>query len=151
MDEPTTALARRWRAARGFGWIGGMLTTCYGRVREETSIKWRSEGVIRRLVVDDPDAELYSDFDGHKDSVPVPADALPDLDDPLTRMAALLMARKAWGDPLLYVETFVWDDGPRFRFRSWARPFAGLAGFSSFFTTEIEALIAALEAAPETP
>ena len=122
MDEPTTALARRWRDARGFRWYRGMsFTSKLGR------------GTIT-------DMSLFVANYAHHITT------LPDLDDPLTRMAALLMTRAAWGRPDLWIRASR-------RGESWAPDCVGTpdALLSISAPTEIEALIAALESAPETP
>lgn len=70
-------------------------------------------------------------------------DDVPDLSDPVTVQALLLLAREAWGDPGLTVGEFI-AGGWRI-----ARGQAG--GWALFLTadTEVEALCAAIHAAAE--
>lgn len=120
MDEANTALARRWRAARGFCWCRGMsFTSKLGR------------GTIT-------DMALFTANYAHH------VTTLPDLGDSLTRMAALLMFRAAYADDGAYVardgdEWVAWaeiDGIPNVRDGVGVGP------------TELEATIAAILAAP---
>ena len=83
----------------------------------------------------------------------VPANALPDITDPLTAAGALLVARAAWGDPdLCPVHLWVTASDPASPPDYWlvsvsrGRDF-GARDFTA--ATELEALVAAILAAPE--
>ena len=138
-------------------WYAGMLTTRHGRVLRIETHRYDDGAVFTALFVpflcDDADEMAIPDDD-----------AIPDTDDPLTAAAFLLMAQEAWGEtahlvrfpthtqpaPGQDLEPALWwalavglasvpllvyrDDGTRHY----------LAG-----PTRIEALIAAILAAPE--
>lgn len=73
-----------------------------------------------------------------------PHDALPDLTDPATRGCLLALVRQAWGDPhasAWYDDEF-WQSGNRW---SWFAKKQTCVDYD----TEAEALVAALEAAPQ--
>jgi hypothetical protein len=121
MNEEEAAIARRWRNARGFVWMRGMsFTSKLGR------------GTIT-------DVSLFAANYGHHDTT------LPDITDKLTRAAALLMFRAAYADDGAYVMR----DGDEWV--AWAEidGIPGVRDGVGMGPTEIEALIHALEAAPE--
>jgi len=109
---------------------------------------------------------VHGDGDAHDPYVDrlasdVPPDRLPDFSDPCTVGGLLSLVREAWGIPGLSVRCrggagagrgvgwWVWEDGPRAN-----RPFncvilgSPLDPFSAMGSSEAEALVAALEAAP---
>ncbi len=123
MNAEEEALARRWRAARRFGWMRGMsFTSKLGR------------GTVT-------DVSLFvANYCHH-------ITTLPDITDKLTRAAALLMFRAAYADDGAYVMR----DGDEWV--AWAVTDSLIGGRDGvgMGPTELEALIAALEAAPEKP
>lgn len=137
MNSTDTKIASALAVCPRFRWLSGMLTTRYGRVEEQVSIGLRNGDVRREPTVRDPD-----DFDGI-DRIPVPENALPDLDDPVTTTALLPVFRVAYNDPSAHV---VPDGG---EWTAWAR----LDGDRAYEgvgrgPTETAALAAAILAAP---
>ena len=126
-------------------WYAGMLTTRHGRVLRITSTHQSDGSVFTALFVpflcDDADEMAIPDDD-----------AIPDTDDPVTALAFELMAQEAWDDPTLYGACVITGDRPwGVRSRDYGSPFNRVATYRAnpTFATRIEALIAAILAAPE--
>ncbi len=130
-------LARRAVACKGFRWMPGMfathpnwrgfrvshvgLTGMHGACRYASPM-----GGVERAVVALP--------------VPTSSDVLPDLTDPATLGCLLALVREAWGDPHVCSGFRQFSLHPVVWVPSQDKHFSG--------TTEAEALVAALEAAP---
>ena len=130
------------RAAGKLRWYAGMLTTRHGRVLRITFTHRFDGSVCTALFV----PFLCDDAD--EMSVP-DDDAIPDTDDPVTAAAFLLMAREVRRDPGFCVR-FVRD------FHLGTEGWVGIGTSAKIcgpvtatYATEIEALIAAILAAPE--
>ena len=125
LPDPKTcrALARAVVDAGKWRWQRGMMSTCGPVVSSVCGAACRANG--DRLV-------------------PLPPDALPDFTDPLTAAGALLVAREVWGRPDLWIRASR-------RGESWAPDCVGTpdALLSISAPNELEALIAAILAAPE--
>ena len=130
------------RAAGKLRWYAGMLTTRHGRVLRIETHRYDDGAVFTALFVpflcDDADEMAIPDDD-----------AIPDTDDPVTAAAFLLMAREVRRDPGFCVR-FVRD------FHLGTEGWVGIGTSAKIcgpvtatYATEIEALIAAILAAPE--
>lgn len=87
----TPETARALVAAPGWRWLPGMLSTDGDRV----------------LIVG-PNGTPYIDCsDADLGCVPLPSGALPDLDDPVTAAALVVVARLAYREPTLHTEPHV--------------------------------------------
>lgn len=152
MSPALRALATALRASGKLRWYPGMLTTHYGRVLLYTEQPRRGLDCFREMR-SWPTVTPVIGWD--EPPPPVPADALPDFDDLLTQLALLPMTREAYSDP--YLRTEYWADpdgagGRWFVLRAAPRELKGLAALSYSMVasepTELEALLAALLAAP---
>ena len=123
-SQTCAALARAVVDAGRWRWQRGMMSTCGPVMSSVCGAACRANG--DRLV-------------------PLPPDALPDFTDPLTAAGALLVAREVWGRPDLWIRASR-------RGESWAPDCVGTpdALLSISAPNELEALIAAILAAPET-
>jgi hypothetical protein len=127
MTEAQLDLARRAVACKGFRWMPGM--------------RWETDDDHGRL------DDFQPEYMGR------PADALPDLTDPATLGCLLALVRDAWGAPRALVrlssngKSFHLFDVDRVTITkgNWAAFLCGDWGVQS----EAEALVAALEAAPD--
>ncbi len=119
MTEELIALGRRAAACEGWRWMPGM--DVYDSA---TDYQWRIESSAH---VEDAETEGYLD-----------RNATPDLSDPATLGCLLALAREAHGDPRLHCYTI--------GARRWAIGSEGR--YFGEWSTETEALVAALEAAP---
>lgn len=127
------ALARRAVACPGWRWMPGMAATWIDRF-EGTRLTWT------RIIGGDMSAAFLS------------GSPLPILEDPATRGCVLALVREAWGDPSMSLAAVdesahptLWQwvgDGLDAPAKDWHRD-------SKQWPSEDEALIAALEAAPE--
>jgi hypothetical protein len=117
-------LAKRAVACKHWAWMQGMLTTSEMRVV--------SVGHASLIVLDD-EFDLVEITDGK---------AIPNLDDPATLGCLLALVREAWGDTLAVCI-------PRSH-TNWEVRLVPLHGWThcAWGNSEIEALVAALEAAP---
>jgi hypothetical protein len=120
-------IAKRAVACKGWRWMPGMLTM---------------DG--RRVVGVDGDVLVLHYADEHKCYQRWTEDAEPDLGDPATLGCLLALVREARNTPYGNVAVVIVNDAPRLAF------VGGLTVAERFFvaTTEAEALVAALEAAP---
>ena len=136
MTDEMIALARRAMSCRGWRWMPGMADQFGRRVMQvypnELGFKWSH--LLENNVVRD-------------------ADALPDLTDPATLGCLLALVREAWAAPRALVRLsanrksfHVYDVDRDPMGGEWA---AWLCG-DRVLPTEAEALVAALEAAPNT-
>lgn len=133
MTEEQIALARRAVACKGWKWMPGMLTTDGFRVcrvdHDGYKFGWSNNNYAYRIA----------------------ADVLPVLTDPATLGCVLALVREAWGAPRALVRLsangksfHVYDVDRDPMGGNWA---AWLCG-DRILQTEVEALVAALEAAP---
>ena len=134
MTEAQIALARRAVAAPGWRWMRGMRIA---NTKFASVVAVRDSGPCgaeEGATCDDNAAVWLDEW-----TTPM----LPDLSDPLTALGLLALVRERWDDPTLCV-VFDHDDG------TWAvgRWEDGLALRAHTTSTEVEALIAALEVAP---
>jgi hypothetical protein len=118
-------LAKRAVACKRWRWMPGMLVIAEGysslRLAEEViAFVWRGWPIQEA------------------DAVVLQSDCLPDLDDPATLGCLLALVREARNDSTLYAHPY----GQGWRWRSNYRDCTAIYG------SEIEALVAALEAAP---
>ena len=132
MNDEQTALSRRAVACKGWRWMPGAAGVLpdarHIRVANDHAPYWGGAGL--RL--------------GNN----VSRDALPDLTDAATIGCLLALVREAWGDPGFYVtrsgiyikdtDILGWDSFGILRGRGWG----------TFYRSEVEALVAALEGAP---
>ena len=121
------ALARRAVACPRWRWMPGMVTT-YGQ----------------RIARADADGYAVAYYRGGHLQM-VEADALPDLSDPATLGCLLALVREAWGDPYLIATK---ERGSCWIIAIHLCDAMLVGGRYIRGATEIEALIAALEAAP---
>ena len=144
MTEQEQALARRAIACKGWRWMPGMACTNRrvgprGRVLEGGR-RCPEVGKIITVHSFGP----ISDGGGISDIVAHP-DILPDLTDPCTLGGLLALVREAWDDPHVYVHA----NGPSWYTVRSPNGAGGLLGpLPIDGSTEAEALVAALEAAP---
>ena len=141
-------LARRAAACKGLRWMPGML------VSDGVSVAWRVHHDGARLVAvpNVPGwAPMLLDHEKHLDMFPV-------LTDPATLGCLLALVREAYGDSALYVrlsDTTRQSDGARaWEVLGWLSPERSRDGrVGSWrgwgYASEAEALVAALEAAPQ--
>lgn len=134
MDEQMIALARRAVACKGWRWMSGMLDTSGGRFI---------------CYADCGEAAWVRRADDGCEWLPV-AERLPDLTDPATLGCLLALVREAWNDPGIACVTSSYINGRYHR-----RVVDGHHHGSTFqtmsqatYSTEAEALVAALEASP---
>lgn len=131
-------LGRRAVACPAWEWLPGM------RYRDP---EWPHEWESGRVRDPHPMAGVSdSAREAQERLLASPSSMLPDLSDPVTVCALLVLVRRAWGDAEAYTRTrpAIPSDEDR-----WAVfPGDGTAGFYGFGTTEAEALVIALEAAP---
>lgn len=129
-------LAQRAVACKGWRWMPGMLAT------DGVSLACRvyNDGLVLRWATNIPDWPLHS-VDGNEDF-------LPDLSDPATLGCLLALVREAWGGPALSVTAGYTKD----RKVEWEvehpHPDSLPEALWTYFDSEAEALVAALEAAP---
>ena len=122
-------LARRAVACRGFRWVRGML--------RHDGYRYIGSGVWAR----------WSDTAAVVTALHMP-EQYPDLTDPATVGCLLALVREAWGDPGFYVtrsgiyiggtDILGWDSFGLLRGTGWG----------TLYRSEVDALVAALEAAP---
>ena len=112
------ALARRAVACKGWRWMPGMCGVV------------NASGGRTDRIMDESEARLAN------------TDLLPDLEDPATLGCLLALGREAWGDATLFASTIDSESGPRWMVAS------DTGVFGVTWSTEAEALVAALEAAP---
>ena len=155
MTPEMEALGRRVVACKGWRWMGGMRRVWPFLVRMPilqgsvwsclAGAKDRARGYTERMqserVEDDPlSCEPSEKWDDATDQWV--AD-MPDLTDPATLGCLLALVREAWGDRYASVSCDTqfcsWED-------RWVYATCGTS--TSGFSTEAEALVAALEAAP---
>ena len=122
MTEAQTALARRAVACPKWRWLPGMLVRCGD---------WLP---VRMVSVDAARAALLSE------------NAIPDLTDPGTLGCLLALVREAWGDSCACVLPI--DYGPGGVLWVCRLTASGHSLRDRYWTTEAEALVAALESAP---
>ena len=121
------AFSRRAVACKGFRWMPGMLAALDG-----------IGGDYRARVCRVDNGLFWSD------ATPLPyalASYVPDLSDPATLGCLLALVREAWSDPYLCA---VGDPDTRWRVDAVTAQVQDLHGY----TSEAEALVASLEAAP---
>ena len=123
MTPKLEALARRAVACPRWRWMRGMLTV--------DAVRLCSSGEAPDLI-GFPDGPKTRGFIG-----------LPDLTDPATLGCLLALVREAWGEPLLSV---AWAGGRWYVVQRILRSVDALRWIDT--ATEVEALVAALEAAP---
>ena len=132
--EALEALARRAVACRGWRWIPGMLTLSDERMLDDgwpeyDVLEYGSSGVAECV----------------KWNLKPPPGALPDLTDAATLGCLLALVREAWGDPYLIATK---ERGSCWIIAIHLCDAMLVGGRYIRGATEIEALIAALEAAP---
>jgi len=127
-------LARRFVACKGWRWLPGMRLLVTGT---DCAVRLVSSADKTRLLVAHED-----DKEGQRED----GEVIPDLSDAATRGAILELVREAWGDPYTHCQFVIAElNQPDcwmaiVDFGIGRREFVG--------RTEIEALLAALEAAP---
>jgi hypothetical protein len=128
-----TDLARRAEACAGFRWMPGMAW-----FESSNAEGWHGRWGAHQGFIDSD--EYSADM--------APDDPLPDLDDPATLGCLLALVREAWRDPSVHVYKSLvrwWvlsEDGDNLLDQNGER--VVIAG-----STEAEALVAALDAAPQ--
>lgn len=129
-ESKNTELARRAVACPGWRWMPGMYD---GDVR----VLNRSDEMAPLIVI--------SSEDGGVDWVSVKAMDLPDITDPATLGCLLTLVREAWGAPHAHVEPTGGGE-----YRTWVGTCddAGPWDWVALCSSEAEALVCALEAAP---
>lgn len=149
MSESVQDLARRAVACRAWRWVPGMVVVSEWPDCVPSDALRGPARLVR--VVKHGDCTEYEwawtwkNGDGGR----MPADALPDITDPLTVLALLLLVREAWRDEGIAVRG-VWE-GPGLR--HWHVEAGGAHGaefaqLDGAHSSEAAALVAALEAAP---
>jgi hypothetical protein len=133
MTDEMIALARRAGACKGWRWMPGMAHVGDERVVsfDDDRIVWFDVTKLRHSISDaDPRDHLGPIY-------------LPDLSDPATLGCLLALVREAWGDRYASVwcdtQFSTWED-------RWVYSVDGTT--KTGFSTEAEALVYALEAAP---
>ena len=139
MNDQMEALARRAVACKHWRWMPGMQTQDFTRVCYDTGYSARGW---------DEWDNTCSECDGG--IVTLTSACLPELSDPATLGCLLALVREAWNDPGIACVTSSYSNGRYYR-----RVVDGHHHGSTFQTlsqvthsTEAEALVAALEAAP---
>lgn len=126
-------LARRAVACKNWRWMPGMRATL-------------SSGLVVRLGDHDEGSLWFAILAGGATctvDVRHPSYTVaPDLTDPATRGCLLALVREAWGDPRASTNASPYGDG------RWAVVDSKALRFYAWGTSEAEALVAALEAAP---
>ena len=134
-------LAKRAVACAGWRWVPGMLVAGIGAL---------SIGMGRVVDVSAAGFPVYRDGYGRLQVVP---GALPDFADPATCGCLLALVREAWGDERLHITPPARDRGHRFASPDWItwkpRTHPTMNSVAGRGATEAEALVAALEAAPQ--
>ena len=126
-------LAKRAVACKHWRWMPGMLTRPFHEDDDRT-----------RAVCHPPWRVMHPGVAGPWAGDPAWG-ALPDLDDPATLGCLLALVREAWGDPV----ACVWCGSDRAYWEVTSAPMGPLPHHMlGFGSTEAEALVAALEAAP---
>lgn len=137
MTDKMTLLAKRAVACKGWRWMPGMLSD-EGRV-VEINVYGVLVGYTTGII-------LKSGAQGWPRAWEASASLrLPDLSDPATLGCLLALVRKAWGDPGMFVR----PRGSKMR-PDWAVFTGQNSDLVCSASKEVEALVAALEAAPNT-
>ena len=128
MTPEMEALARRAVACKGWRWMAGM------------RVEWVGMGTGWRML---SETQSWYEREECEDGEPGGPNAVPDLTDPATLGCLLALVREAWGDPhaSVWYDSEYWQNGNRW---SWHAKEKSLVDYD----TEVEALVAALEAAP---
>ena len=138
MNAERLEIARQLVACKGWVWLPGMKL-------HEPGEDWRVSSVVHRY-------ELRVSASRRREFT-IKGTPLPDLDCDLTRLGVLVVVRRAWGDDRM-VTSVHGDMGDHPSRCHWmVTTFDGRCGWddewwSGIHSTEIEALLAALEAAP---
>ena len=132
MTDEQNALSRRAVACKGWRWMPGIRTQRGLRL----GVVWGMYNVAAALS-DGTQRSAISE-------TVFLVDELPDLTDPATLGCLLALVREAWG--VTHLSTYPWQ-------RGWEvvrvkKGTSAPVGFGGYWPTEAEALVAALEAAP---